>query len=404
MSNVPVPAEKVEIENTMHDKCKNVIVFHNNLSKFFKSLKGVLPEHVEVIRECIKYYKSKARSEYLEECEALMKPHIEYISQYDDGIFTEDYSSEPLLLLPKMDFRVIWELLDGEDFKDDEELQSKTKKAIFNHLQTLYVSIQMALSQINVFNKNIEKQKAFLMDMMENLQMDDKIRERIEEMKQEEEEAEKNGKSSGFSLGQLGEMLGEDNFVYQLAKDVADELDMGSDDIDSPVEAITKLFANNGKKLKELIVTVGDKIEQKVESGEIDKDKLIHDAKAMKDKLGGFLGKIPGLEKMIDNHGMIQQFTTMYEELAEDEKRHFSYIPELLESNVAEWSQEEKERFDEYAKYVMEKNGLLQEDDMDTEEPVPTKKSKSKTKKSKKKPEAIPVPTKAKIKGKSRRK
>lgn len=399
---IQTPQAQQDIENTMHDKCKNVIIFHNNLSKFFKSLKGVLPEYVENIRDCIKYYKSMSRSSYLEECEALLSPHIEHISQYDDGIFTDDYHSGPLYLLPKMDFREIWNLLEGDDFQDEPDFLTQTKKAIFNHLQTLYVSIQMALSQINVFNKNIEKQKQFLMEMMENLQMDEKIKERVEEMRREEEEAAKSGKKSAFSIGKLAEMFGEDNFVYQLAKDVAEELDMGNDDIGNPVEAITQLFANNGKKLQELILTVGDKIEQKVQSGEIDKERLIKDAKAMKDKLEGFMGKIPGLEDMINNSGMVGQFTKLYEELQEDEKQHFGYVPELLEKQASEWSDEEKVRFDEFAKYAMEKNGLLQdtvpEDDIDE---VVISKTKAKTKKSKAKakikPKALASKSKAKI-------
>jgi len=405
----PIPEQQLsqsqsqtqDIENTMHDKCKNVIVFHNNLSKFFKSLKGVLPEYVENIRECIKYYKTMARSSYLEVCEALLAPHIEYISQYDEGIFTDDYLSGPRYLLPKMDFREIWSLLEGEDFQDDPEFLSQTKKAIFNHLQTLYVSIQMALSQINIFNKNIEKQKQFLMDMMENLQMDEKIKERIEEMKREEEEA---GKKGAFSIGKLAEIFGEDNFVYQLAKDVAEELDMGNDNIENPVEAITELFANNGKKLQELIITVGDKIEQKVQSGEIDKEKLIEDAKAMKDKIEGFMGKIPGLEDMINNSSMVGRFTILYNELEEDEKRHFDYVPALLETQPTEWSNKDKERFDEFAKYAMEKNGMLQEpvpeDDIDAvvDKPKPKPKPKGKGKvKTKVKPTASASKTKAKI-------
>jgi hypothetical protein len=388
--------EQVDMENTMQDKCKNVVAFHNNLSKFFKSLKGVLPEYVETIRESIKYYKSISRSSYLEECEALLKPHIEHISQYDDGIFTDDYKEGPRYLLPQMDFREIWGLLDDEDFQDDVAFQQKTKKAIYNHIQTLYVSIQMALSQINVFNKNIEKQKQFLMEMMENLQMDDKIKERIEEMKREEDEAAKNGKqgSGMFSMGKLADMFGEDNFVYQLAKDVAEELDMGGDEIDNPVEAITQLFANNGKKLQELIVTVGDKIEQKVQSGEIDKDKLVIDAKAMKDKLEGVMGKIPGLENMMNGNGMVEKFADMYEGLEADEKKHFNYVPVMLEKNLQEWSNEEKERFDEYVKYVSEKA------DMDTDVPEPkTKDKKTKTKtKDKKKTNTKPkLKTKAQI-------
>jgi hypothetical protein len=389
------PETAVKMENNMHDKCKNVVAFHNNLSIFLKSLKGVLPEYIGTIRECIKHYKSIPRSEYLEECEALLKPHIEYISQYDDGIFTDDYAVGPRFLLPKMDFREIWTLLEGDDFQADVEFQAKTKKAIFNHIQTIYVSIQMALNQINVFNKNIEKQKTFLMDMMENLQMDEKIKERIEEMKKEEaaDEAKSGSGASAFGLGKLTEMFGEDNFVYQLAKDVAEELDMGTEDIENPVEAITQLFANNGKKLQELIVTVGDKIEQKVQSGEIDKEKLVQDAKAMKDKLEGFMGKIPGLEDMMKNNGMVKQFTDMYQELDDEEQAKYNYIPDLLEQNLMEWTDEQKVQFDEYAKYVMDKQEAPVEEDIDAvaEPPgggaaAPRPKTKTKTKTKTKRP------------------
>jgi hypothetical protein len=261
----------MSVENTMHDKCKNVIIFHNNLCKFFKSLKGVLPEYVDTIRECIAYYKSCARSSYLKECEGLITPHISYISQYDYGILTDDYARGPRYLLPKMDFREIWNILDSEDFQEDTVFLEKTKKSIFNHIQTIYVSIQMAMTQIGIFDRNMEKQKVFLMNMLENLQMDDKIKERIEQMKLEEAEAAAKGQS-GNMLNGIAELLGgEDNFIYQLAKEVADELDMGNDDINDPVSAITGLFADGGRKIRELIVTVGDRIEQKVESGEIKK-------------------------------------------------------------------------------------------------------------------------------------
>jgi hypothetical protein len=382
----PSPSpKKIEVENTMHDKCKNVIAFHNNLKKFFVSLKGVLPEYVDQIRESIKYYKSLPRSTYLQEVQELLEPHIKYVSEYDDGIFTDDYMEGPRLLLPKMDFREIWALLDGDDFTDDPVLQAKTKKTIFNHIQSIYVSVQMAMDQIDVFNKNIEKQKTFLMDMLENLQLDDKIKARIEEMKKEEEdEASKNGSGGAFGLGKLTEMFGEDNFVYQLAKDVAEELDIGTDEISNPVEAITALFADNGKKLQELIVTVGDKIEQKVQSGEIDKDKLVADARSMKDKLEGFMGKIPGLENMVNNNQMLAQFKDFYQELAEDEQEHFKFVPELVDKNIMEWTDQEKQDFDEYAKYVMEKNGLRQDGEEEEDMNIDTeKKPKSATKKSK---------------------
>lgn len=376
------------LENTMHDKCKNVVVFHNNLCKFFKSLKGVLPEHVHVIRECIQYYKTISRQVYLEECQTLMEPHINSISQYDYGIFTDDYATGPLILLPGMDFRQIWTLLDGEDFEDDKELQTATKKSIFNHLQTLYVSIQMALSQINVFNKNIEKQKQFLMDMMENLQMDDKIKARIEEMKLEEAEAAKNGGKGGmFSMAKLSEMLGEDNFVLQLANEVIQEMELGGDEVlENPLETITQLFADGGKKLQDIIIKVGDKIEQKVQRGEIDIEKCSQDAEALK---GSMKGLIPGLDKII-NGSMSAQYASVYEALGDDEKEHFSHMPAIFNMDPDSWTEEHQVQMKEYMEYLSSRQSDITEDDIDDppqSKPKPSKsKSKSKPKQTKPKP------------------
>lgn len=382
----PTADKETVIENNMHDKCKNVVVFHNNLTKFFMALKGVLPEYVKTIRESIKYYKSVSRAEYLEEVENLLKPHIKYISEYDEGIFTDDYKKGPRYLLPKMDFREIWNLLDNDDFQEDLDFQTKTKKTIFNHMQSIYVSVQMALNQINLFNRNMEKQKSFLMNMMENLQMDDKIKARIEEMKKEEEEAAKSGKKgSGLAgMGQLADMFGEDNFVYQLAKDVADELDLGTDNIDNPVEAITQLFADNGRKIQELIITVGDKIEQKVESGEIDKDRLIKDAKSMKDKMEGIMGKIPGLEDMVNDNAIAKQFKDMYNDLPKEQQQEFKQVPKILDKIPTDWTDEEREQFDTFAKHVVPSNEGHAEHEMDIDQSVSTSKSKPKPKKVKK--------------------
>ena len=343
------------IETNMHDKCKNVVMFHNNLCKFLRALKGVLPEYNSSIKCATDYYKSMSRLDYLQEVQTLLTPHIQNVSEYDEGIFTDDYRLGPLFLLPKMDFREIWNLLDSDDFKKESGLQESTKKSIFNHLQTLYVSGEMALSQVLLFNKNIDKQKTFLMNMLDNLKLDETLKEKISQMKADEAEAK--GTDSGFSMDKLSELFGEDNFVYKVAKEVADELNLGNTEMDSPTDAITDLFANNGRKLRDLIVTVTDKIEQKVQSGEVDKEKLINDAKKMKDKLSGFIGKIPGLEDMLNNNEMINQIGTQYSEITDSEQKQYFYIPALLKKTLLEWDDAEKTQFDEFVTYLAKQKG-----------------------------------------------
>lgn len=368
--------KKPDAENNMHDKCKQVIMAHNNLSKFFKALKGLLPECSATVKEAIAHYKGCTRLQYLTEVQKLLQPHIEYISQYDEALFMDEYVSGPLYLLPRIDFKVIWHLLETEEeFTEDEALQRSSKKTIFNHMQTIYVSTEMALNQISVFNRNVEKQRQFLMDMLGNLKLDDSLKERVEQLKAAEKAAEG---ESGFSLGKLADVFGEDNFIYQLAQDIAKELDLGNDDIENPVDAITGLFANGGKKIRELIVMVTDKVEDKVRNGEIDRDKLMADARKVKDKIKGC---VPGLDKMFRSSGMTETYKAKWDGLSDERKQYFTDIPELLERGLLDWTEEENDRFTEFTAELGESWAPP------AEEPMPDTETEA--------PKAAPKPTRA---------
>ena len=350
--------------DSMHDKCKQVILFHNNLCNFFKALKGVLPECSTILKPTIAKYKQVTRVEYVAQLKTLMEPHVKYISEYDEGIFTDDYRPGGFELLPELNFKQVWDLLDAADF--DEELLKSTKTKIFNHLQTLYISASMALEQIGSFNKNMEKQKSLLMNMIENLKIGDEVKKRMEEMKKSEEDAaakSKGGSLPGLDglagllggaggLGGLGggslpdfdkisELFGEDNFVFQLAKDIVSELDMGNDELDGPMESIMSLFANNGKKIQDLIIKVGDRLESKLASGEIDKERLFKEAQQMKDKLSTVA---PGLSEMMNDKGLSEPIKQHYESLSEADKELYSDIPGILEKTFSERTEAEHMR------------------------------------------------------------
>ena len=347
--------------DSMHDKCKQVILFHNNLCKFFKALKGVLPECSGLLKPTINNYKQTPRVEYISNLKTLMDPHVKYISQYDEGIFTDDYQTGPLKLLPELDFREIWSLLNSSDF--EATLLNGTKKSIFNHLQTIYISASMALDQIGAFNKNMEKQKALLLNMVENLKLGDEVKKRMEEMKQAEEAEAAKGASAGSGmpglssllsglgglgglggaggLGDINSLFGEDNFVLQLAKDIVSELDMGNDELEGPMDSIMSLFANDGKKIQELIVKVGDKLEKKIASGEIDKERLYKDAQRMKEKLSSVA---PGLSDMINDGGFTVPLKKHWESMSEEDKQSFADVPDILEKPFAERTEEENSK------------------------------------------------------------
>jgi hypothetical protein len=369
-----------EQENTMHDNCKNVILFHNNWCKFLKNLKGVLPELGPIVKDAVTYYKGTNRIAFLQEVITTLSPHIKYISEYDESIFSTDYTTPlkltGLVLLPKMDFMTVWQHFDSEDFVEDPKLASATKRSIFNHLQIIYISANTALEQISAFDKALEKQKEFMMNMLANMELDDKLKERIEEMKADEL---KNGASQdGLDIKKLGELFGEDNFVYQLAKEVSEELGLGSGEVSNPMGAVTSLFANGSKKLKELIITLEEKIITKARSGEFSEEKMRADAMKAKQGLSSIVGKIPGLSKLLNSDNVMSEFREKYETLSPEDKERFNQLPDLLNKDSLSWSSEDHVYF---SKYVKEFHPDIGRNEMEEDLPSDDQHAKTKNKK-----------------------
>ena len=341
-------------KESMHDKCKQVIMFHNILTKFFKSLKGVLHECRAVLRQAIAVYKSTDRKVYLEQIHTLMTPHIQRIAEFDECIFSSDYQDGPLYLLPDMDFKIVFDLLAECDM--DEPLRKQTQRSIFNHVQNIYIATEAALTQVSAFNRNLAKQKEFLIGMLENLNLDDKLKERVEALKKEEDDAAGPGLMAGLgdmlSPEKLNELLGGDNFMIQLAQEVAGELDFGAADINNPTSALMSLFADNGKKFQELVVTIGDKIQNKVQSGEIDSEKLMRDAQLMKDKFKGAFGNIPGIKDLLNGSAITQQFQAQYNAMSPEDQEVHRDIPGILEKQMTEWTEEDKKNFEGFTTHV----------------------------------------------------
>lgn len=355
---------------SVHDKCKQVIAFHNHVVKFFKSLTDACPEFKHNIAKCAKYYRGAERSKYITKTISLMSPHISRIAQYDEGIFSNDYHHGSMKLLPGLDMKEIFTFInESPDFSRSES--AEIKKTIFNHLQSIYVTAQLADGQINKFNTAMNKQKQMLIDMLKNLNLDTTLKERVDQISAEDtrKEAENSilnqlmkgmgmatstGGAGGLNLEKLGELFGEDNFIFQIAKDIADSINMdgdGDSGLNGPVDAINSLFANNGQKLQELIVMISEKIEQKIKNGEIDQDKFMADAHKMRENVEELVGG--GAEG-----GMNSMFKRNYDELSSELQTKYSDIPGILSRKMSTWTAEEKELFDQFLKDASPQFGL----------------------------------------------
>lgn len=363
METTPI---KADVDLSIHDKCKQVIMFHNNLIKFLKTLKRTLPETGDQITVAVNYYKTVSRAVYIKEVHSLLDPLIKYIAENDSGIFTDDYATGPRYFLPHFDFRAVWETIEKNVAGDEAEAIRVT---IFKHIQALYINCNVALTQIGVFDRNVEKQKQHLMNMLENLRVDDEVRKRIEEMKEGDAEGD-------FNLDKIASMIGEDNIVLKIARDIANEMDLGLDNVDNPVEAITSLFANGGKKMRELIVTLGDKLEKKIASEEIDSDKFMADAKKASERLESnpIFGSI--MKGVGNSMQKLNKVNEVYSGLGPDDQTKYECIPELLQKKSEELTEDEKDLLESFAKEHL--SGPEPEPS-----PAPTATSKNKKKKPK---------------------
>ena len=344
------PDPKNPTKSQMHDKCKQVVLYNNHLLKFYKDLKTLCPDFSRDIAKSAKHYKGMDRMNHIKLVLSRLEPHIKSISQYDEAIFSNDYCKEPMRLIPGIDFKKVMKFInDSEDL--DQELAAKTKKSIFNHLQSIYISADLASSQINQFNTAMSKQKDMLLNMLKNVNLDERLKERVERITKDEEEAAGSGGGGSDSeelLKKLGEALGEDNFIFTLAKDIAEEINLGNDEFDSPVDAISVLLANNGQKLQELIVSITEKIEERVE-GEITPEQLQEQARNMKERLGEVMGDIPELSGLKNPMDITKLFSEQYEKLDKKTQEKYTDIKELLARDMKSWSDDEKKRFDEFS-------------------------------------------------------
>ena len=164
---------------------------------------------------------------------------------------------------------------------------------------------------------------------------------------------------------------GEENFIYKLAKEIADELDMGAEEITDPVSAITSLFAEDGRKMRELIVSVGEKLDRKVKSGELDVERLRTDAMAMKAKLEK---AVPGLQNLIpgmkDGEGPSGLIKLAYDSLDAEAKERWNTIPDILQRPMDAWTPEERQTVDDFclAQVKQENTGTAEENLPEEEE------------------------------------
>src|SRR5206468_955323 len=90
-------------------------------------------------------------------------------------------------------------------------------------------------------------------------------------------------------------IFGENNIITEMAMEIAKDLNLSQETFTNPLDAIRVLFGQDGAKLQEIIVKVGNKLQEKMANGRITEADLLGDAKRMNEKLTSKFKGIPGM-------------------------------------------------------------------------------------------------------------
>jgi general stress protein YciG len=232
--------------------------------------------------------------EFLENC----RNKGDDISTKNEIIFSKD-----IVLLPSVDLYSVW---------NDESLTDSQRENIWKYLHTLYLyafeeqsdkDFKTILKELKKMSKkgmdSLSEDERTFMNIIDTISREKKVQKDIETGDAEEEDGEDDGgafEDIGADMKDLFESIQNQLFEGQigiLAKEIFDELDLKKMKIDDPVSFLKNILTGNidenddSNGLSGMIKSITNKIKSKLESGEIDKDKLFEETQSVIDKFQG---------------------------------------------------------------------------------------------------------------------
>ena len=278
--------------------------FYKIIREFVPDLLTTFPEYKEVLTQGI--------IDILQENTTTDDSHAVYdhcLSVYPPRFFDILYQNEEmfsnsehdhLYFLPNIDFKKIWQ----------EDISEKTKEVLFKYLQLVLFSVVSDVKSENSFGDTAKLFEAINEDELKN-----KLEKTLNDMQGLfEEQANAGDDISNINLnnlpnpdsihdhlnGMLGGKLGK--LAREIAEETADELDVNMDDATSVNDVFQKLFRNPGK-LMNMVKGIGNKIETKIKSGELNESELMKEAGEMMTKMNNMPG-MGNIKSMLKKFGL----------------------------------------------------------------------------------------------------
>lgn len=280
--------------------------FNQCLSDFLDILRTNYPSQTETIN---RYYSDLRKVEdeetkeekfvcgdrYLEEFLENCRRKGDDISTKNEIIFSKD-----VVLLQSVDLHSVW---------NDEALTDSQRENIWKYLHTLYLyafeeqsdkDFKTIMKELKKMSKkgmeSLSEDERTFMNIIDTISREKKVEKEIEngDAGNDEDGGEEGAFDDiGADMKDLFESIQNQLFDGQigiLAKEIFEELDLKKMKIDDPVSFLKNILTGNinedddSNGLSGIIKNITSKIKDKLDSGEIDKDKLFEETQSVVDK------------------------------------------------------------------------------------------------------------------------
>jgi hypothetical protein len=266
--------------------------FNTNLTQLLNTIKRLYPEQIPNIDK--HYNLSEATDKYLLEFWENCKDKGNDISTKNEIIFSKNS-----IILVNVDFNKIW---------NDESLQDSEKDNIWKIIQSLWIfafqfikdqdlkSILKTFKKLGENRDSLDEESKAFLNIIDSLT--DKFAKADISGNDTDEFKEDGNESSGFGFDfNIPELL--DGEIGKIAKEIAEEIDPSDLDLSNKEELVKNLMSGNFDEendksgVVKLVKNISEKIHNKIESGQIDKDKIMKEAEKIMKQFGGGKNKNP---------------------------------------------------------------------------------------------------------------
>ena len=254
--------------------------FEENLNQLLQNVKSAEPDD-EMVEKLYEFFNKRYPERFFD------------ILYQNDKIFEDDEIDTTFL--PGINFKNIWK----------EDITEKTRNIIWKYLQLILFSIVGSQTGGESFGDT-----AKFFEAIDENEFKSKLEETINQMTELFENNDKD--ISNINVGDLPDPEELHNHISglleghlgclakEIAEETANEMDIDLNDVSSVGDVFQKLFKNPGKLMK-IVKKVGNKLDEKLKSGELKESELLKEAQELMKKMG----KTPGMKNMNNLFGQM---------------------------------------------------------------------------------------------------